>query len=74
MLHAWGTWRQSARQARHETELMERVMRRLLNIERSMAFRVWREEAAAAWVTEQEAEAARLAAVWANVSDKVDLL
>ena len=32
------------------------------------------EEAAAAWITEQEAEAARLAAVWANVSDKVELL
>ena len=32
------------------------------------------EEGAAAWVTEQEAEAARLAAVWANVSDKVESL
>ena len=32
------------------------------------------EEAAAAWVAEQEAEAARLAALWANVSNKVELL
>ena len=32
------------------------------------------EEAAAAWVAEQKAEAARLAAVWANASNKVRLL
>ena len=31
------------------------------------------EEAAAAWVVEQEAEAERLAAVWANAEDKVGL-